>query len=113
MGNCTVTVRQDFSLGPFHAKIVDIAGSTSYATGGDALSLASLGLKSVQAIFLAGAYGPAALFHVLAPVSGTTPLTDLKLMARDTVTGAEVTAAQNLSTEIVRALVLGEGPFSN
>lgn len=112
MGNCAVTVKEEFSFGPFHAKIVDIAGSSSYATGGDTVRLVDLGLKTIQGLFLSGAFGPSALFHVNAVLHGATSVTDPKIMFRDSVTGAEVTAGQNLSTEVIRALVLGEGPFS-
>lgn len=113
MGNVTVTVRQDLSLGPFHAKVVDIAPNTSYAAGGDTIPLASLGLKTLQGIVLMSPYSGAALFHPATIVYGATPQTDPKLMMRDVVTGAEVTAAFNASTAVVRALAFGEGPFSN
>ena len=114
MGTCTVTIRQTVpGVGPFKAVICDIAPSASYATGGETITLASLGLKTIQAIDLTSPYSGAALFHPAAIVYGTTPTSDAKMMLRDVVTGAQVTSAFDASTAVIRAICYGEGPFSN
>jgi hypothetical protein len=111
MGNCTATIKRTFSEGPMKKVIADLALSTSYAAGGDTVPLSVLGLQTVEMLSISGSTSPAALFHTLSVLHGATNQTAPKIMARDVGTGAEVTAATNLSTMVVRVEAQGEGPF--
>lgn len=107
MGTCTVTLkRKNVNLGSMHGVIADVALSSSYATGGDTLTIASLGLQTLEALIVPAA--GSVLGHVIAPIHGTTIKTDPLIFARDVVTGAQVTNAFDASTEIFRVLAIGE-----
>lgn len=107
MGTCTVTIkRRNVNLGSVHGVIADVAMSNSYATGGDTLTIASLGLQSLEMLIVPE--GGSVLGHVIQPVHGSTIKTDPLLFARDVATGSQVTAATDLSTEVFRVLAIGE-----
>lgn len=108
MGTVTVTPRKHSGVLPTGTgKIVDIALSSSYATGGDTLTLASLGVTRLQALILAStATSPAG--HAVEIIHGATEGTNPLLRVRDAATGAEIANATNLSAQSVRALVVGD-----
>ena len=110
MGNCTATIKKAApGVAPAgQAKIVDIALSGSYATGGDTLLASSLGFKNVDAISLCGAaLSPAG--HAVEVIYGA-PGVDPKLRIRDVATGSEISAATNLSAQSIRAIAYGDNP---
>lgn len=110
MGNCTVTIKKAApGLTPAgNCKIVDIALSASYATGGDTVTLASLGYKNVDAIDLCGgATTPGGhAVEVIHGAAGVAP----KLRVRDAATGAELTNATDQSGQSIRAVAYGDNP---
>ena len=110
MGNCTITVKKGApGITPAgQAKIVDIALSSSYATGGDTVPLASLGFKDCNALSLCGAaLSPAGhAIEVIYGAAGVAPL----LRIRDAATGAEIANATNLSAQSIRAIAYGDNP---
>lgn len=112
MGNCTVTVprRRETGITPTGVgKIVDIALSTSYATGGDTVPLASLGVSRLAALILqSGATSPAG--HAIEVVNGANEATAPLLRIRDVATGTEITSTTNLSAQTIRAVVYGDMP---
>lgn len=108
MGNCTVTFRRRTGVMPTGVgEIVDIALSSGYATGGDTVPLAALGVRNLQALSLCAAVtSPAG--HPVEIIHGATETTAPLLRVRDVVTGAEITAATNLSAQTLRGIVMGE-----
>lgn len=58
MGACALTNRTDgvTTNGKRYVEF-DVAPSSSYATGGDSVSLATVGLKVVDAIYMVGSVG--------------------------------------------------------
>ncbi len=117
MGNCTVAIKKAAPgiSGAGVTKVVDITMSASYATGGDTVLLASLGLDSVDALVLTGNAAGLAL----EVVHGATPSTAPKIkVSRDNsnatylqnVAFAEPAAATNFSTVVVRAIAYGNNP---
>ena len=115
MGNCTVALVKKTGLSPTGTcKIVDITLSTSYATGGDTVTLASLGMSGVDALVLTGTSPVSGI--ALAVVHGAVPSTAPKIKAYQDVTPAataplpEVANATNLSTTVVRGIVYGDLP---
>lgn len=108
MGNCTVTIKKRSGLTPTgDAKIVDIALSSSYATGGDTVTLASLGIARINMLSLASS-ATTATGHVVEVIHGAAETTAPKLRVRDSATGVEITNTTDLSAQTVRALVVGE-----
>lgn len=110
MGNCTATILRAYSSGPMKHVIADLTMSGSYATGGDTVPLSILGLANVEMLNISGA-SAGLVGHTLSVVHGATSRTAPKILARDVVTGTEVTAAQSLATMVVRVEAQGEGPF--
>ena len=109
MGTCTVTPRKHTGITPTGTgKVVDIALSSSYATGGDTVTLASLGVTRLQALVLCGPTSPGG--HAVEVIHGATEGTNPLLRARDVATGTELTNASNQSGQSIRALVLGDLP---
>lgn len=107
MGTCTVTKkRSSANIGSFHAVIADVALSTTYAAGGDTLTIASLGLQTLEALIVPAA--GSVLGHVLAPVHGSTVKTDPLIFARDVISGTQVTTGSDFSTEVFRVIAIGE-----
>lgn len=110
MGTCTVTIKKrDFSRA---AKVatVDIALSTSYATGGDTVNIKDCELDTLHALELcAGATTPTG--HALEVIHGATEKTAPLIRVRDVATGVEITAATNLSAQTVRARAYGNDPY--
>ena len=109
MGTCTVTPRRHSGILPTGTgKIVDIALSASYATGGDTVTLASLGVTRLQALSIAGATSPGG--HAVEVIHGATEATAPLLRVRDAATGAELANASNNSAQSLRAIVFGDLP---
>lgn len=110
MGTCTVTPRKRSGILPTGTgQLVDIALSSSYATGGDTVTLASLGVTRLQGLILgSSASSPAG--HAIEVLYGATEGDAPKLRVRDAATGAEIANATNLSAQSLRALVLGDLP---
>lgn len=107
MGICTVTTkRRNMNLGSVHGVVADVAMSASYATGGDTLTIASLGLQTLEALIIPGT--SSVLGHTLAPIHGATIKTDPLIFARDVGTGAQVSNTTDLSTMTFRVLAVGE-----
>lgn len=71
-----------------------ITFSSSYATGGDTLDIANLGLRQVDTLYVNGAL---ATFGYHAQLAGTAQIPKVKLIKGST-TPAEETAATNVST---------------
>lgn len=110
MGTCTVTPRRQTGVLPTGSgKVVDIALSSSYATGGDTVTLASLGVTRLQALQLCSSATSAA-GHAVEVIHGATEATAPLLRVRDVATGAEISAATNLSAQTLRAIVYGDLP---
>lgn len=109
MGNCTVTIKKRTGIFPTgDGKLVDIALSSSYATGGDTVTLASLGVRSLDALILNSATTPGG--HAVEVIHGAAGTTAPLLRVRDAATGAQLTNATDNSAQSVRALVLGDFP---
>lgn len=107
MGNCTVTIRKmatPQAVPAGQSVVADIALSTSYATGGDTIPLASLGLPNgVDFIDVSGgATTPGG--HAVEVVHGATPGTAPKLRVRDVAAGTELANASNNSGQTVRVM---------
>src|SRR6266566_2319765 len=112
MGNVTVTVKRVFSDGPMKTVIADLAMSSSYATGGDTVPLASLGLGTIEALDLTTSTSGAALFHPLMVIHGATNKIAPLIMARDVAAGTQIGNAVDLSSMTgIRCVARGEGPF--
>ena len=115
MGTCTVAFKKRTGLSPTgRCVIADITLSSSYATGGDTITNASLGMSGVDAIIISGASETSGVvFAIDHPAVSST---DCKIKAYQDVTPAataplpEVAAATNLSTHVIRALVFGDLP---
>lgn len=107
MGNCTVTLKKGTGLTTTGtAKIVDIALSTSYATGGDTVTLASLGVTRLQLLLQGGITTPGG--HAVEVIHGAADTTAPLLRVRDVATGAQLTNATDNSAQSVRALIVGD-----
>jgi len=105
MGNCTVAIRRKHSgrTNGF-STIVDINLSASYATGGDTVPLAALGLgmgRLTSLMLQSGVSSPGG--HALEVVNGATEDVAPKIRARDVASGAELTNATDQSAQSIRA----------
>lgn len=114
MGTATVAIKKRTGITAVgQSTVVDITLSTSYATGGDTVTLASLGLPSVSAMVLTSNAGGYNVQVVHGAVETTAPL--LKVYQGDNTNaaaapGIEVPNTTNLSTVVVRAIVYSD-PF--
>lgn len=109
MGTCTVTVKKQGGVSPTGtAKIVEIALSASYATGGDAVTLASLGVSRLHLLDLNSNTTPGG--HSVEVIHGATETTAPLLRIRDTATGAQLTNATDNSAQSVRGIAYGDFP---
>src|SRR3990172_4669530 len=113
MGNCTVAIKKRTGNAVSGKVIVaDITMSTSYATGGDTVPLASLELSSIDVLMLSGNSGG----YTMEVVHGAAPTTAPKIkLYEDKVTAAspplsEEANATNVSTIVVRAIAYGDNP---
>lgn len=113
MGNCTVAIKRRTGISTTGQTVIaDVTMSASYATGGDTLLISDLGMKSVSAVILSGASPTSGV--ALSVVHGAAETTNPKIKAYQDVTPAatapfaEVAAATNLSTHVVRAVVFGD-----
>jgi hypothetical protein len=107
MGTCAVTIkRRQMNLGSVKGVVADVAMSGSYIAGGDTLTIASLGLTTLEQLIMPGT--SSILGHTLAPVLGATVKTDPLIFARDVGTGAQVANAVDLSTMVFRVIAIGD-----
>jgi hypothetical protein len=107
MGNCVVTTKKRTGVLPTGTgRVVDIALSASYATGGDTVTLASLGVSSLNALLCGGATTPGG--HAVEVIHGAADTTAPLLRIRDAATGAQLANASDHSAQSVRALVIGD-----
>lgn len=94
----TATVRRKDTLGnSFRAIVAELTFDSSYPTGGENLTPAQLGLSRVEVFFPEQGSGYTIQYD----------RTNSKLKAFSA--GAEVANGTDLSTVVVRALVLGSG----
>lgn len=115
MGAVTVTNRYDDVVGNKRVVECDLALSASYATGGDTLSPASVGLRQIDAVSVLS--GPVATFkdrrgNTLAAqatssryirTAGTASAPVFQAFSGTT----EVTAATNLANQVYRVRLFG------
>jgi len=111
MGNATVAIKKRTGLVPTGAaRIVDITLSSSYATRGDTVPLAALELSAVDVLVLTG--GMAGYVAEAVHTAGAAP--KIRLWEDKAAAGAtpflEEANATNVSTVVVRALVIGDLP---
>lgn len=116
MGTCAVTIKKKTGIIPAgKAVVADITLSSSYADGGDTVTLASLGLKRCDILMLQSdaavpAGGADVTGRSLVVINGATPFDNPKIAAYVQGAGAgpltERAAASNESTVTVRALAL-------
>lgn len=107
MGNCTVTIKKQSGITPTGTtRLVDIALSSSYATGGDTVTLASLGVTRIEALLINGATTPGG--HAIEVIHGATATTAPLVRVRDAATGAQLTNATDNSAQSFRGLILGD-----
>jgi hypothetical protein len=115
MGTCAVAIKKrDIGIGDHVEVTADVTLSASYATGGDTVTLASLGLKTLRSLILTSANtASAAGLQPLAVVHGASEVTDPKIMVGNAATPqAEVTAATNLSAlAAFRVVAKGDHAF--
>src|SRR5437899_13086860 len=109
MGNCTVVIKKKSPLAPAgRAVVVDITLSSSYATGGDTVPIASLfGSSSpknrlTSLMLQSGAVSPGG--HALEATNGATEYAAPLLRVRDAATGAERATASNNATQSDRPI---------
>lgn len=104
MGACALTNRTDGVTADGKRWVeFDVALSDSYATGGDTVSLNTVGLKVVDAIYIVGAVGTASGVEVR-PV--TTSPTAPKVSAY-TAAATQATAASDQSGVAARLRFIG------
>src|SRR6266536_2107222 len=97
MGNCTGVIKHKNTRPYGRANIVQIVGSSSYATGGDTVPISILGIgKRLSALLGLGHTTPSG--HQVELIPGATEFADPKVRLR-TAAGVEVGAAVNLTTE--------------
>ena len=101
MGNCTGLIKKRNTRPYGRANIVKVNLSASYATGGDTVPPAILGIGNrLSALFLASsATNPTG--HAVEVVPGATEYAASKLRVRDSATGVEITAAVDLSAQSI------------
>lgn len=110
MGNCTVTVKRRTGITPTgNTAIVDIALSSSYATGGDTVTLASLGVTRIDGLIVNSETTPGG--HAVEVIHGATATTAPLLRVRDVATGTQLTNATDNSAQSIRAVIYGD--FAN
>jgi hypothetical protein len=108
MGVCTVTpIKRNLEAGGLaigEQRLVTINLSTTYATGGDSLTPASLGMPGITFVnLLSGVTTPAG--HVIEVIPGANEQAATKLRVRDVATGVELTNGNDFSAQSVRAVV--------
>jgi len=112
MGNCTGTVKKrDAGIGDHVEVTATVNLSTSYATGGDTVPLAVLGLKTIRALLICGgATTPGG--HAIEVLMGATEVTAPLLRIRDAATGAQLTNATDNSAQSMTVVAKGDHAYS-
>lgn len=113
MGTATVSIKKRTGITPTgQAVVADVTLSSSYATGGDTVPIASFGLKTLSALMLSGNAGG----YVCEAVHGATEIVDPKIkLYDDDATAAddpftEEANATNVSTVVIRVIAYGDLP---
>ncbi len=104
MGTMTATPLVSMAVGNKRLVTADVAGSASYATGGDTITAASLGLTQKIDFVTAESTDSVAdnrLFQLIAQSDGSYK------MVLNTAINTEVANATNVSTITFRVLALG------
>jgi len=91
--------------GKHAAGAIDHVGPTSYATGGQTLTAARYGLRSLD--YVGGGLSNSGTYYAVGKPVGRGAKTTYKLVWFVTATNAEVAAAVNLSAETVRLFAFG------
>lgn len=91
--------------GKHAAGAIDHTGSSSYVTGGDTLTGARYGLRSID--YVGGGLSNSGTYEVRGKSTGKGIHTTYKLVWFVVATGAEVAAGVNLSGETVRIFAFG------
>lgn len=120
MGTCTVSIKKQTGITPTgKAVIADVTFSSSYADGGDTLTLKSLGLTTIGIVICGSdaavpAGGADVTGRSLVVNYGASEGTDPKIAAYVQGAGAgpltEVAAATNMSTVTFRVMAVGDLP---
>lgn len=92
-------------VGGLICRVFDIDGSSSYTTGGTSITAASLGLSKIFFVHCMAANDSS--HHVQAAGVGKGFRTSFKLMWFVASTGAELAAAQNVSSKSAKVMVIG------
>jgi len=100
MGNCTAVIKKK-NVRPYgRSTIVQISLSSSYATNGDTVPLAILGIGNrLSALLGVGVTTPAG--HAVEYIPAANEYTAPKLRVRDVASGAEISNATNLSAQSI------------
>lgn len=105
MGNCTATIKKRTGVSAVgQAVIADLALSTSYATGGDAIPPSIFGLSGISMLHI-GSPGTTPGGHALEFIYGTEAAGPL-VRVRDVATGAELANASNNAAQSVRVTAI-------
>ena len=100
MGNCTGVIKKRNVRPHGRSSIVQISLSSSYATNGDTVPLAILGIGNrCTALLGVGATTPAG--HAVEYIPAANEYTAPKLRVRDAATGAEIANATNLAAQSI------------
>lgn len=102
MGNCVVTIKKKNVRMAGRSALVQINLSASYATGGDTVTRASLGIGNRLSCLLINSVTSAG-GHSVELIPGATEYADPKVRVRDVATGAELGAASNNSAQFFLA----------
>jgi hypothetical protein len=116
MGTCSVTIKKrDVGIGDHVEVTADVTMSASYATSGDTLTLASLGLKTLRALLIcSNAKG-----YNLEVNHGATEVTNPLIIAYQgdntnaaAAPGIQVPNATSLATVTFRVIAKGDHAFA-
>lgn len=91
--------------GGLRARLIDHDGPASYPTGGEVITAASLGMRSIA--FVISTMSLSGVNYVEPYLGNKKSATSFKLMWTVVATGAQVANAVNLSTESCKLLVVG------
>src|SRR6266496_2142130 len=100
MGNCTGLIKKK-NVRPYgRANIVKISLSTTYATGGDTVPFAILGIGN-RCSYIGGQSITTPGGHAIEFIPGATDFAAWKMRARDVATGVELTNGNDFSAQSV------------
>lgn len=109
MGTCTVAIKRKTGLTPTGSCVIaDVTFSASYATGGDTLTRASLGLGRVSAVVVTSDVVGRSLVVNHGANESTDPLVSAYQQGAGAGPLTEVAAATNLSAVTFRVVAYGD-----